>query len=175
MVKTMELIQQIEAQPLTFDDMKRMLGPFAKHTRLMEYNELQGVGAARDLFSDGINALVILLEIEAPNAPKVGHWIAMLDHGDSYEHFDSYGFTMDEELGLTHEKPYLSNLFNNSGKKLEESRLKLQAQREAVNTCGRWSVARVRLQEFPMMKFVELIRQTNQDPDIGISLLTLFL
>lgn len=171
----MELIKHIEATPLGFDELKRMLGPDLPTTQLIEYDSLASVQNAADLFQGGTKAVIVLLKIEGPDAPEVGHWIAMLDHGDTYEHFDSYGLTMDEELSITHEKPYLSQLFTNGGKPLVETGIQLQKIREHTNTCGRWAVARVRLIDLDPHQFAEIIGASHATPDVTVSLMTLFL
>lgn len=172
----MQLIKQIESGTMGFDDMKRMLGPFAAKTLVLHYDDLRQVGTALDLFRHGVTAVVVLLQIEGPDAPAVGHWIVMLNHGDTYEHFDSYGITMDEELAITHAEPLLSNLFEtNQEKRLVETGLKLQEKREDVNTCGRWCVARIRLQKLDPHQFAQVIQTAHATPDITVTLMTMFL
>ncbi len=171
----MELIRHIEQTPLGFDELKRMLGPALQSTLLIKYDRLAEVRRAEDLFRNGVRAVIVLLQIEGPDAPEVGHWIAMLDHGDTYEHFDSYGLSMDEELAITHEQPFLSNLFSSGGKPLVETGIQLQKIREHTNTCGRWAVARVRLIDFNPHQFADIIAASHATPDVTISLMTLFL
>ncbi len=170
----MDILNNIEATPLGFDDLERMLGPAAEYTNLMEYNELRDVRTAEDLFSGDTKAVLILLEIETPGAPKVGHWITLLDLGDHYEHFDSYGIDMDEELAITHEHPYLSDLFRHPRKKLVQTPQRLQARREHVNTCGRYCVVRARLMG-RLQQFIQLIQVAHTQPDNAIALMTMFL
>jgi hypothetical protein len=171
----MQLIEQIEAQALSFRDLQRMLGPAKGKTRLIEYDELMKVRSIEDLFSGKVDAVIILLTIEGPNAPSVGHWIAILNHKDHVEHFDPYGLTVDEELGLTHEKPYLSDLLNKSNKRVVDSAERLQARREDVNTCGRWCIARVRLKDETLREFSAIIKTAHAAPDVTISLMTMWL
>lgn len=170
----MELLTNIESVALSFDDLKRMLGPANKYTTLMEYNDLKRFSRAEDMFRGKTKAVLVLLEIETPGAPKVGHWIAMLDMGSHYEHFDSYGIDMDEELAITHEAPYLSQLFRRSGKKLVETPQRLQTRREHVNTCGRYCVVRARLMG-TLQQFISLLSVAHTQPDNAITLMTMFL
>jgi len=170
----MNVLTKIEAQPLTFADLKRMLGEFKNTTHLIKYDDLAKVESMRDLHKDA-SAVIILLSIETPNAPKVGHWVATLDHGDHYEHFDSYGLSADKELSITHEKPYLSNLLGKADKHVVDSGVRFQTIREHINTCGRWCVARVRLQEMNLKDFKHLINQSHTVPDATVALMTMFL
>lgn len=170
----MDVLRKIEEMPLSFDDLERMLGPRAADTRLMDYDDLAEARSLEEVFG-GKRAVIVLLEIEGPNAPKVGHWIALLDQGDHYEHFDSYGLSADEELAVTHEKPFLSNLLAHADKAVQDSGTRFQAVREHVNTCGRWCVARVRLQKLTVRHFKDVIHQAHTVPDITIAMMTMFL
>lgn len=170
----MNLLRKIEETPLTFDDLKRMLGDRVRDTKLMEYDELKQFSRLSDVFGDN-KAVIILMEIEGPNAPKVGHWISILDQGDHYEHFDSYGLSADEELSLTHEEPFLATLLHEAGKRVEDSGTRYQSIREHVNTCGRWVVARIRMQDLTLRDFKKLMDQAHTVPDISVAMLTLLL
>lgn len=170
----MQTIQNLEAVALSQSDLQRMLGPAAEWTNIMIYDELEHVKDARDLFPQKIKAVIILLQIEKPGASPVGHWIAMLDHGSQYEHFDSYGLDLDEELGITHEKPWLSDLFKKTGRKLVEASLRLQEVREHVNTCGRYAVVRCRIMG-QLPEFYHFLRSGHSTPDRAITMLTALL
>jgi hypothetical protein len=174
MNEQMDVLTKIEEAPLGFAELKRMLGPALKRTKLIGYDELKGVQSLSGLFGDK-KSVIILLEIEAPDAPKVGHWIALLDMGDHYEHFDSYGIDVDEELALTHEEPWLSQLLDAADKPIRDSGTRYQQVREHINTCGRWCVARVRLQKLTLDHFKDVIDQAHATPDITVALMTMFL
>lgn len=172
----MDIIDKIEQQALSFDDLKRMLsrGGRDKDTKLMDYDELGKFEHLAQIFGSN-RAVIILLQIEAPNAPRVGHWIAMLDQGDHFEHFDSYGLSADEELAITHESPHLTRLIQTAGMRVEDSTTRYQQIREHTNTCGRWCVARVLLQKLTMKHFKAVIQQSHSVPDVTIALMTMFL
>lgn len=171
----MELIQDAETKPLSDDDLVQMLGPDAKRCRVMLYDDLANYSSLHELLPNRDDAAIILLQIEAPNAPKVGHWIALLNHGDHYEHFDSYGLDPDEELHITHEEPYITRIINNTRWRVESTQVKLQLKREAVNTCGRWCVVRVRFPHLERREFVRFIQQVHPIPDVAVTLLTYLL
>jgi len=172
----MEIIESIIAKPLSFDDLKLMLANKASSTMLLNYDLLAKVESMKQLFVDGIDSLIILLDIEGPNAPKVGHFIAILDHGDHYEHFDPYGISLDEELAITHDQPWLSRLLTgHNNPRLEENTIKFQAKREDVNTCGRWCVARVHSKFLELPRFQEFIKAGHNIPDVVVVLMTMFL
>lgn len=172
----MDVITQLEATPLSLDELKRMLTPKRRDTdtKLILYDDLKQFEDLQHMFGKD-KAVIILLQIEKPNAPKVGHFIAMLDMDDHYEHFDSYGLNADEELAITHEQPFLTQLIQTSSKRLAESTTRYQHIREHTNTCGRWAVGRVLLQDLNLKEFKEVISAAHAVPDVTISLMTMFL
>lgn len=174
MIADMDIVRNIESQALGFPELKRMLGSHAKSTRLMQYDDLKQVDHIRKLFH-GKKAVIILMSIEGPDAPSVGHWIALLDMGDHYEHFDSYGLSADEELSLTHEEPYLTKLIAQADMRVQDSSARFQSMRDHTNTCGRWCVARVKLGNRDLEEFQKLIETAHTVPDVTVSLMTMFL
>lgn len=167
----MNVIKRIEQIPLSFTELRRMLRGMP--ATLIHYDDLSKYKSLTELFAKS-KSVIILLEIENGRT-KVGHWIALLEYSDHIEHFDSYGLDIDEELSITHERNYLTQLFRNSSKRLESSGKKLQAMREHVNTCGRWVVARLLLRAFEMKEFLAFVAGVHQQPDVMVTLLTMFL
>lgn len=172
----MDLITRIEATALSFDDLKRMAGLVVQKILFIQYNQLADYRDIQQLFENH-KYVVILLQIEKPNAPKVGHWIGLLNLGDHVEHFDPYGLDVDEELALTHEKEYLKTILGTVQTRLVNNQVRLQQFREHVNTCGRWVIARIRFAEkgATLNEMVEAIKSVHDIPDIVISVMTLFL
>jgi len=166
-----EIVHKAESVALSFTDLEKMMG--GDPVRLIHYDQLQGESMT-SLFSSG-KPIIILLQIEGPDAPRVGHWICLLDHGSHYEHFDSYGLTSDEELAFTHENRYLSDMIRKSDKPVEQSTHRLQEMREGVNTCGRWCVARLKNKELELPGFVRFINKIHHQPDVAVTMLTLHL
>lgn len=162
-----EFLTDMEKIALSIDDIKRM----NPKTNVIQYDALSKVKSIRQVMKQG--TVVILLDIQAPNAPNVGHWICVLDHGDHMEHFDSYGLSMDQELAITHEKPFLSDLLKQESKVVQSTH-RLQVKREGINTCGRWCVLRTRLKKLDLDNFIKLATQCHI-PDITATLSTMFL
>jgi hypothetical protein len=171
----MNRIEELEKKPLSDADLRRMLGKDRARCKVILYNELQKYTNMDELLPNEGQCVIVLLQIETPGATPVGHWICMLNHGSHYEHFDSYGLDPDEELGLTHEQPYLTNIIKNTNKRVGTSSYRLQAKKEAVNTCGRWAVTRVKHAELENPEFVKLIRAQHPIPDVAVTLMTQFL
>lgn len=167
------IIQDIKSNALTFDQLKDLVGPKqASKARWLVYDDLKNFNSIDELLSFG--AAVILLQIETANKPAVGHFIVLLDHGNHYEHFDSYGLTMDEELAITQEH-HLTNIFKMTRKKVVNNTKKLQTFRQDVNTCGRWVVARLLLRHLELDPFLNLITYLRVPYDDLVSIMTMLL
>lgn len=171
----MNKIQELEKTPLSDDDLRRMLGKDKSRCKVMLYDQLHQHESLEELLPNQYDAVIVLLQIEKPGAPKVGHWITLMNHGSHFEHFDSYGLDPDEELALTHEKPYITQLIQNTKRRVESSGAKLQAKREAMNTCGRWCIVRVKNKDLEKPEFVNMIRQVHSIPDVAVTMLTYYL
>src|SRR5688572_16883500 len=150
---TNTVINQLKDNALSFSQLQSLVGPKqASACKWLVYDELQKYKTIEQVLDTG--AAVILLQIEARNAPKVGHFIVLLDHGNHIEHFDSYGLTIDEEVAITQEH-HLTNLFKMSRRPIKENTKKLQTLRQDVNTCGRWVVARLLLKQMELDQFLD--------------------
>ena len=168
-------IQQKEAKALSFGDLKRMLGPLASQVKFYNYAQLASIQNISGLLAGHI-AAIILLQIESPNAPAVGHWVAVIQLADgSFLHFDPYGLKPDQELSITHEKPYLGNILNASrsqGMIVRYTHTQFQALREDVNTCGRWCVVRVKNRNLSNSQFKRKFHDGVSDPDALVASIT---
>ncbi len=171
----MNKIQELEKTPLSDDDLRRMLGKDKSRVKVIMYEDLKNYESLEQLLPNMYDAVIVLLQIEGPNAPKVGHWICLMNHGNHFEYFDSYGLDPDEELALTHEHPHLTDIIRGTKRRVESSGAKLQSKREAMNTCGRWCIVRARHKDLEKPEFVKMIRQTHSIPDVAVVLLTYFL
>lgn len=166
-------IQKIKDNALSIPQLQALVGPNqTRQCRWIIYDDLQKFRTLEEVLSLG--AVVILLQIEAPRAPKVGHFILMLDHGNHYEHFDSYGLNIDQETAITQEH-HLTNLFKLSRKRIKENGQKLQTIREDVNTCGRWVAARLLLREMELDQFLSLVKYFKVNTDDLVAIMTMLL
>lgn len=171
-----KFIQQIEAVTLSLPDIRRMLGSFAGTTKVMLYDNLKSFATFEALFRGRTKAVILLMEIQNKGGvAPVGHFIALLKQGNQIEHFDSYGLRVDQELGITHEAPFLSVMARNSRMKMFEDTKRLQRFKDHVNTCGRWCVSRVRLQHMSYPEFVSFWSMFGNHPDELVSIGTMFL
>lgn len=171
--KTNYIIEKIKDNALTFGQLQDLVGPQqTKNCRWITYDDLNKFERVDQLMDLG--AVVILLQIETPRAPKVGHFIVLLDHGSHYEHFDSYGLSMDQELRITDEH-HLTKMFKMTRKPIIDNTKRLQTLREDVNTCGRWVVARLLLRKLELDAFLKLIEYFRVNYDDLVSIMTMLL
>lgn len=171
---TRQIVDEAEKKPLDFDDLRRMLGDSNKDTKIVTYDSLKGEESLQSLFGDK-TSVIILMQIEAKNAPTVGHFICLLDKIEHVEHFDPYGFSVDQELAITHEEDWLGKLLRSSNDKIVMSKRRFQQLREGVNTCGRWCVVRIRNYNKSLPEFSSFIDQIHYEPDVAVTLMTLHL
>lgn len=171
-------LKQEESQTLSFENLQFMVGPKrSEQCKWLDYPELQKFTSIEDLMNKG--AVVILLHIENKDyhtrgAVKPGHFILLLDHKDTYEHFDSYGLSLDEEANITGER-YLTTLFQRTNKKYIDNGIKMQRFRDDINTCGRWVVARLLLRHLSLQDFMKEIKQLGRPDDETVTAMTLLL
>lgn len=182
-----DFIDQLELIPLDGNDLIVMSTKLGNSgCKFMNYNDLVNISNIDGLFKDGNNTMYILLQIESGGGSPIGHWVSIIDYGEGFDprygHYDSYGFTIDQELAFTHSEPLLQQLL--TGVRLEESRVKHQQfkdKRHDVNTCGRHTVTRSVFYYLTNAEYNKLIIQPilkDQDvrnPDVMVSLLTGFL
>lgn len=153
----MNLLVSLRKEDLSFKELQDMVGrEIASKTSWLLWDQLAQFPSERELFRQN-KAAVVLLQIEGKNRNPVGHFILLLDKGNHLEHFDSYGLTMEEELSITHEQ-HLSRIFKEYRKPIVNNTKKLQTLKEDVNTCGRWVVARLMLQQLSLEEFLSFIK-----------------
>ena len=179
-----DFIDQLELIPLDGNDLLVMSAKLGNpDCKWMQYDDLAKANSIEDLFKDGNNTMYILLQIESGDGSSIGHWVSIIKYGQAeYGHYDSYGFTIDQELAITHSRPLLKSLL--TGIRLEESRVKHQAfkdKRHDVNTCGRHTVTRsvfyyLSNKEYDKLIIQPILRDNDvRNPDVMVSLLTGFL
>jgi hypothetical protein len=167
----MSAIDKLVQTPLPFKDLHQMLGGDAEHVSFFLYDNL-----AEKTFHDLLEkpASIIYLDIEGENAPKVGHFIAILNYPDYVEHFDSYGLSIEQELHFTHDRGTLHALLQDSGKRVIENTFKFQLFKDDSATCGRWCVARCRLMGMKLEEFRDFFESEISTMDEKVTLLTFF-
>jgi hypothetical protein len=110
----------------------------------------------------------------------------MFKRGNAIEYFDSYGekpeaqreWLSEEQLEeLGEETPYLMNLLKGSGYKVYWNTYAYQKDKDDINTCGRWAVARLITKDISNQQFYNLVRDQMKEkglknPDDWVALFT---
>ena len=176
-----DLVTRLEAIPLSGDDLVMMATKLGNpHTRFYLYNQLRDIKSV-DALMAGHNSVFILFDIVADGQiTPVGHWNVVIqnDHGISV--YDPYGLTLGQDLVLTGEPPYLTDILSR-GAPIDDSKFRHQMFKDDLNTCGRHTVTRAVFWFMTNAQYDELViapltrDKIVRDPDAFVSLLTAFL
>lgn len=131
------------------------------------YDELARVRDIRELFTQG-PAVAILYQ----SSQNYGHWVALIRRSErEFDFFDPYGIKVDDELTRATfiKTPLLSNLLR--GYKVNSNNVRLQSNRNHINTCGRWVAYRILQKHMSNREFAAYFDVGT--PDVMISLLTM--
>jgi hypothetical protein len=162
---------RISHHAFTETDIRKAVGRIPIH----RYPDLKSMNHPDDLFKNH-NAVALLFLTEGQNE---GHWLAVLDHGDHYEVFDSFGTAIDgdrkwldkkELLEFDESTPLLSTLLAKGGKPVAHNTTKLQ--NDKADTCGRWIVWRILNANIPLSQFVAKMKGSGKSPDDLVTELT---
>lgn len=170
-----EPIKEVKAYPLGNDDIQAILDP---DTRIFTYPEFGQMSSIDEAF-DELGRCIFLFCTESPTS---GHWLTMFKrpNGD-IEYFDSYGEKPEaqrawltperlEELGQG--EKYLWNLLKASGRRVYYNTHAYQTDKNDVNTCGRWGVARLICKDLSNQQFYNLVKSSGMKPDDWVAKFT---
>ncbi len=176
------LVNGLEGIPLSGCDLVAMATKLGNpHTRYIdEYDTLKDIKSLEELFADA-NSVFILLDIFSDREPMahIGHWVVLCLGDRAIQFFDPYGNSLERDLELTGEEPYLQKLLY--GYKVEENKHKLQKFNDDVNTCGRHDVVRALFHFLSNDEYYDRVinpvlkQRLVKSPDVLVTLLTAFL
>ena len=172
-------IADIKAYALSNDDINEILEPDTKIFTYPEFGKMERIDEA----FDKLGRCVFLFLTKSPTS---GHWVCMFRKGDTIEYFSSYGDKPEEERNwlteeqleeLGQDEPYLYNLLKKSGYKVYYNTHNYQSDRDDINTCGRWCVARLITKDISNKEFYNLVREQMKErglkkPDDWVALFT---
>ena len=107
-----------------------------------------------------------------------GHWIEALyrQKAHTIEHFDSYGYTYQREIGHTSNqlarRNLLGHLYNKAmddGGNVICNPYKRQQMKSGISTCGRWCGVRCRFNYLSINEFASLFMKQKMAPDWLVS------
>ena len=154
------LITYFRKQDLTGDDIYKMINKApVPYSQLGKYKSLKEL-----LGKEGY--VVILYEV----SQNSGHWVCMVDQGDTIYFQDSYGYPPDAPItrGLVpydqkNYPLYLSKLIQTNTKKFDYNKIDYQSKNPNTGDCGRWSCVKCLLKDVPNDKFRQMFFN-NQNP-----------
>lgn len=156
-----ETIDKIKAYPLSNDDINIILEP---DTKIISYPEFATMNSIDDMF-DNLGRCVFLFLTTSETS---GHWLCMFKRSNNtIEYFDSYGekpeaqrcWLSQEQLDeLGEGEPYLMKLLKESNCKVFYNTVQYQKEREDINSCGRWCVARLICKDMSNLQFYNTIK-----------------
>lgn len=165
---------KIKDYPLSDGDIRRILG---KDIKIITYPDLGKMNHIDQAFDRKGRCIMLYLT----SSETSGHWVCMLNKGDTIEFFDPYGEAPEEALNtLSPEtraeygetEPLLYNLMKASGKKVYYNTHPFQKDKANVNTCGRHSVVRCLYAPDSLEKYKAVMDSSGMSPDDFVSALT---
>lgn len=145
--------------------------------KILTYPELEKFNNIDELL-EPYNKVIILYLTSA----NYGHWVTLfkINH-NNIEFFDSYSMKPDEELKMIDKnvriennevRPHLSYLLYNCNYNIHYNDVRLQKQKNDVNTCGRHCIVRLSCDKLFIDDYVKLIKSFKYDPDYIVTYLT---
>lgn len=158
-------VKKLRDLPLSDSDLKELLGG---RVNVHLYGDLKHMNSIDELISP-YDCAIILFQW-SPDG--IGHWVAVIKHGNLLEYYDPYGKYIDwwlrkidknfaVESGQDHS--YLSKLMIDSDYDLSYNEFPFQSMKNKSATCGRWSVIRCILKDMCLAEFKDLFLNVYGD------------
>ena len=154
------LVEYFRKQDLTGDDITKMI-----HKSPVAYSQLGKYKSLKDLL--GKEGYVVILYEVSQNS---GHWVCLVDQGDTVFFQDSYGYPPDAPItrGLVpydqkNYPLYLTKLIQSDSRKFDYNKIDYQSKNPNTGDCGRHACLKCLLKDIPNDKYRELLFQ-NQNP-----------
>lgn len=141
--------------------------------KLIPYNNLKHFNPSnyKKIFDNGKlpNFSFILYESDEEQGKLIGHWVLIIDYGNTIEVFDPYGEDLEEQYDEYQgkidkhlkQKPYLEILMKKLkklGKKIVVNPYKFQKESPDINTCGKWCIIRAIFENLNINQFKDIIK-----------------
>jgi hypothetical protein len=156
----------IKAYALSNDDINEILEP---DTTIFSYPRFCTMNHIDEAF-DQLGRCVFLFLTESESS---GHWLCMFKRPNNEIHYyDSYGekpdaqrkWLTEEQLeALGEEEPCLTELLKASGYKVYYNTVQYQTDKQDINSCGRWCVARLICKDMDDRQFHNLVRDQMRE------------
>lgn len=163
-----ETLRQIKGYALSNEDINDILEP---DTKVFSYPKFASMNSINEAF-DKLGRCVFLFLTQSETS---GHWICMFKRNGHIEYFDSYGeppeaqrkWISEEQLQkLGQGEPYLLELLQKSRTPVYYNTYSYQSDRDDINTCGRWCVARLICKELDNKGFYNLVKEEMKNHNL---------
>jgi hypothetical protein len=164
-----ELLKEIKGYALSNEDINDILEP---DTKVFPYPNFANMNHIDEAFDPLGRCIILFLTQSETN----GHWVCMFKRDKkTIEYFDSYGekpegprsWLSQEQLDrLGQSEPYLLDLLRKSGYRVYYNTYPYQSDKNDINTCGRWTVARLICKDLSNKEFYNAVKQDMKDKNI---------
>jgi hypothetical protein len=173
-----EELNRIKAYALSNEDINKILNPDTKIFTYPKFCEMEHIDEA----FDELGRCIFLFLTESESS---GHWLSMFKTKENVIHyFDPYGEKPEAQRkwlsqaqleALGEGEPCLMNLLKESGYKVYSNAVPYQKNKEDINTCGKWCVARLICKDFNDKEYFNLVKKEMKDtgaktPDDWVSM-----
>lgn len=157
----MPSLEQIKEYAISDADINKVLQP---DTKIFTYPKFGDMETIEEAF-DPLGRCVFLFLTKSETS---GHWLAMFKRdAKTIEYFDSYGEKPEaqrkwlpeeimEQLGQN--EPLLMNLLRQSKYRVYYNTYPYQTDRDDINTCGKWCLARLICKDLSNLEFYNLVK-----------------
>lgn len=154
-------LAKIKEYAISDEDINKVLQPDTKIFPYPKFGEMETIDEA----FDPLGRCVFLFLTKSETS---GHWLMMFKRdAKTIEYFDSYGEKpeaqrkwLPEEIleHLGQGEPYLMNLLRQSKYRVYYNTVEYQKDKDDINTCGRWALARLICKDLSNLEFYNLVR-----------------
>lgn len=173
------IVKKAENIPLSDLDIKNIC---QNDVLIMTYYDFRNKPNIMDLFRRSSAIVVFFSTMDAND----GHWSTLIYNHQykTIEHFDSYGYSLDEILekadydkkrsnGHNFLKESIQKTINTYSLTFIENKHAFQVSSKSVNTCGRYASVRARFKDLPLDLFAAMLINQKQSADIIVTYLTI--
>ena len=145
---------------------KQMLQLLDNKSNLIQYKDVEKYDNIDTLLGK-YNKCVLLYH----TSQSFGHWCALYRVGKTVYFFDSYGVMIDDQLkflpkdlreDLNSNHRYLTELLYKSDYMVEYNEFEFQKKSPLINTCGRWTINRLRYPEISIDEYHKLFKDASK-------------
>ena len=146
---------------------KQMLELMNHKCNLVQYREVEKYNNIDALLGDYQKCVLLYHTSES-----FGHWVCLYRVGKTVYFFDSYGVMVDDQLkflpkdlreDLNSNHRHLTELLYKSDYLVEYNEYQFQKKNPLINTCGRWTINRLRYPDISVDEYHKLFKDASKE------------